>query len=111
MGLLAPDDLERCAAYIQLHFVCCVSDISTSILPLQNVHEAIKRTNIDPKVQDILEQMHAYDNIPRKKSKFQVCHSLKWVFPNQYVLKPSTWSCLSRGVFNKTLMFIGFFCT
>ncbi|XP_039396479.1 cell growth-regulating nucleolar protein isoform X1 [Mauremys reevesii] len=38
---------------------------------IQKIHEVIKKPNISPKVRNILEQMHTYDNIPRKKVKFQ----------------------------------------
>nr|XP_023962634.1 cell growth-regulating nucleolar protein isoform X2 [Chrysemys picta bellii] len=38
---------------------------------IQKIHEIIKKPNISPKVRNILEQMHTYDNIPRKKVKFQ----------------------------------------
>ncbi|NXK88288.1 LYAR protein, partial [Formicarius rufipectus] len=38
---------------------------------IQKIHEVMKKPNISPKVRNILEQMRAYDNIPRKKVKFQ----------------------------------------
>ncbi|XP_032631670.1 cell growth-regulating nucleolar protein [Chelonoidis abingdonii] len=38
---------------------------------IQKIHEVIKKPNISLKVRNILEQMHTYDNIPRKKVKFQ----------------------------------------
>uniref|UniRef100_A0A670Y850 Ly1 antibody reactive n=1 Tax=Pseudonaja textilis TaxID=8673 RepID=A0A670Y850_PSETE len=38
---------------------------------IQKIHEIIKETNINAKVRDILQQMYEYDNIPRKKRKFQ----------------------------------------
>ncbi|NXP52981.1 LYAR protein, partial [Heliornis fulica] len=38
---------------------------------IQKIHEVIKKPNISPKVQNILEQMRVFDNIPRKKVKFQ----------------------------------------
>ncbi|XP_042325834.1 cell growth-regulating nucleolar protein isoform X2 [Sceloporus undulatus] len=46
---------------------------------IQRIHETIKKTNMNPKVREILEQMYAYDNIPRKKKKFQnwMANSLK----------------------------------
>nr|XP_032631671.1 cell growth-regulating nucleolar protein isoform X2 [Chelonoidis abingdonii] len=37
----------------------------------KKIHEVIKKPNISLKVRNILEQMHTYDNIPRKKVKFQ----------------------------------------
>ncbi|KAM9580531.1 cell growth-regulating nucleolar protein isoform 1-T1 [Guaruba guarouba] len=38
---------------------------------IQKIHEVIKKPNISPKVRNILEQMRVFDNIPRKKVKFQ----------------------------------------
>ncbi|NXG19616.1 LYAR protein, partial [Grallaria varia] len=38
---------------------------------IQKIHEVTKKPNISPKVRNILEQMRAFDNIPRKKVKFQ----------------------------------------
>ncbi|KFV70139.1 Cell growth-regulating nucleolar protein [Dryobates pubescens] len=38
---------------------------------IQKIHEVIKKPNINPKVRNILEQMRTFDNIPRKKAKFQ----------------------------------------
>ncbi|NXM73495.1 LYAR protein, partial [Serilophus lunatus] len=38
---------------------------------IQKIHEVIKKPNISPKVRNILEQIRAFDNIPRKKVKFQ----------------------------------------
>ncbi|XP_043918538.1 cell growth-regulating nucleolar protein [Protopterus annectens] len=38
---------------------------------IQKVHEAINKQNVNPKVRSILKQIEFYDNIPRKKAKFQ----------------------------------------
>ncbi|XP_010293804.1 PREDICTED: cell growth-regulating nucleolar protein [Phaethon lepturus] len=38
---------------------------------IQKIHEVMKKPNISPKVQNILEKMRVFDNIPRKKVKFQ----------------------------------------
>ncbi|XP_063193430.1 cell growth-regulating nucleolar protein isoform X1 [Chroicocephalus ridibundus] len=38
---------------------------------IQKIHEVMKKPNISPKVRNILEQMRVFDNIPRKKAKFQ----------------------------------------
>ncbi|NWW46500.1 LYAR protein, partial [Pedionomus torquatus] len=38
---------------------------------VQKIHEVMKKPNISPKVRNILEQMRVFDNIPRKKVKFQ----------------------------------------
>ncbi|NXK49500.1 LYAR protein, partial [Chauna torquata] len=38
---------------------------------IQKIHEVMKKPNVNPKVRNILEQMRIFDNIPRKKVKFQ----------------------------------------
>uniref|UniRef100_UPI00398F3429 cell growth-regulating nucleolar protein isoform X2 n=1 Tax=Pristiophorus japonicus TaxID=55135 RepID=UPI00398F3429 len=38
---------------------------------MQKVHEAMNESKVSPGVREILEQMDSYDNIPRKKTKFQ----------------------------------------
>ncbi|XP_068799474.1 cell growth-regulating nucleolar protein isoform X2 [Struthio camelus] len=38
---------------------------------IQKIHEVMKKPNISPKVRNVLEQMRVFDNIPRKKVKFQ----------------------------------------
>ncbi|XP_078398118.1 cell growth-regulating nucleolar protein [Cetorhinus maximus] len=38
---------------------------------IQKIHEAMNESNVSPKVREILKQMDSYDNIPRKKAKFQ----------------------------------------
>ncbi|XP_053920578.1 cell growth-regulating nucleolar protein [Cuculus canorus] len=38
---------------------------------IQKIHEVMKKPKINPKVRNILEQMRVFDNIPRKKVKFQ----------------------------------------
>ncbi|XP_074678226.1 cell growth-regulating nucleolar protein isoform X1 [Strix aluco] len=38
---------------------------------IQKIHQVMKKPNISPKVRNVLEQMRAFDNIPRKKVKFQ----------------------------------------
>ncbi|KAM5338843.1 cell growth-regulating nucleolar protein isoform 1-T2 [Glossophaga mutica] len=38
---------------------------------IQKVNELIKRPSVSPKVRELLEQMSGFDNIPRKKAKFQ----------------------------------------
>ncbi|XP_006877341.1 PREDICTED: cell growth-regulating nucleolar protein [Chrysochloris asiatica] len=38
---------------------------------IQKINELIKRPNVSPKVRHLLEQISAFDNIPRKKAKFQ----------------------------------------
>lgn len=38
---------------------------------IQKISELIKRPNVSPKVRELLEQISAFDNVPRKKAKFQ----------------------------------------
>ncbi|KAL8207623.1 UNVERIFIED_CONTAM: hypothetical protein K2H54_060090 [Gekko kuhli] len=63
---------------------------------IQKIHEAIEKTNINPKVRDILQQMYAFDNIPRKKGKFQnwMNNSLKI---HNTVLQDEVWAIFSEA--------------
>ncbi|XP_024102072.2 cell growth-regulating nucleolar protein [Pongo pygmaeus] len=38
---------------------------------IQKITELIKRPNVSPKVRELLEQISAFDNVPRKKAKLQ----------------------------------------
>ncbi|XP_067847521.1 cell growth-regulating nucleolar protein [Heptranchias perlo] len=38
---------------------------------IQKIHEVMNKSNVSSGVREILEQMNSYDNIPRKKAKFQ----------------------------------------
>ncbi|XP_028657659.1 cell growth-regulating nucleolar protein [Erpetoichthys calabaricus] len=38
---------------------------------IQKIHEAMNRPGVNPKVAEILKQISSYDNVPRKKAKFQ----------------------------------------
>lgn len=38
---------------------------------IQKINELIKKPNVSPKVKELLEQISAFDNVPRKKAKFQ----------------------------------------
>ncbi|KAJ8262567.1 hypothetical protein GJAV_G00167870 [Gymnothorax javanicus] len=38
---------------------------------IQRIHEAMNKPGISPKLKDILSQVSSYDNVPRKKAKFQ----------------------------------------
>ncbi|XP_061439564.1 cell growth-regulating nucleolar protein isoform X2 [Rhineura floridana] len=68
---------------------------------IQKIHEAIKETNINPKVRDILEQMYVYDNIPRKKGKFQnwMSNSLKI---HSTALQDQVWGIFSQATRKET---------
>lgn len=39
---------------------------------LQKVHEAMNKPGVSAKLKDVLSQVSTYDNVPRKKAKFQV---------------------------------------
>ncbi|XP_013912973.1 PREDICTED: cell growth-regulating nucleolar protein isoform X2 [Thamnophis sirtalis] len=68
----------------------------------QKIHEIIKETNINVKVRDILQQMYAYDNIPRKKRKFQnwMANSLKI---HNTTLQDQVWDIFSEATRKETL--------
>ncbi|KAM6150199.1 cell growth-regulating nucleolar protein [Erethizon dorsatum] len=38
---------------------------------IQKINELIKKPDVSPKVKELLEQISAFDNVPRKKAKFQ----------------------------------------
>ncbi|KAG5264106.1 hypothetical protein AALO_G00272200 [Alosa alosa] len=38
---------------------------------IQRIHEAMDKPGVTPKLRDILKQVSSYDNVPRKKAKFQ----------------------------------------
>ncbi|XP_061848671.1 cell growth-regulating nucleolar protein [Colius striatus] len=63
---------------------------------IQKIHEIMKKPNISPKVRSILEQMRAFDNIPRKKVKFQnwMKNSLKI---NDSTLQDQVWDIFSEA--------------
>ncbi|XP_015680791.1 cell growth-regulating nucleolar protein [Protobothrops mucrosquamatus] len=69
---------------------------------IQKIHEIIKESNINIKVRDILQQMYAYDNIPRKKHKFQnwMANSLKI---HSTTLQDQVWDIFSEAVRKETL--------
>ncbi|XP_027681180.2 cell growth-regulating nucleolar protein isoform X1 [Chelonia mydas] len=66
---------------------------------IQKIHEVLKKPNISPKVRNILEQMHTYDNIPRKKVKFQ-----NWMVNSLNVdnsaLQDQVWEIFSEATSN-----------
>lgn len=39
---------------------------------LQKVNEAMNKPGVSAKLKDVLRQLSNYDNVPRKKAKFQV---------------------------------------
>ncbi|XP_012579697.1 PREDICTED: cell growth-regulating nucleolar protein isoform X2 [Condylura cristata] len=68
---------------------------------IQKINELTKRPNVSPKVRDLLEQISGFDNVPRKKAKFQnwMKNSLK--VHNESVLE-QVWSIFSEASSNGT---------
>uniref|UniRef100_A0A8C6YWR8 Cell growth-regulating nucleolar protein n=1 Tax=Nothoprocta perdicaria TaxID=30464 RepID=A0A8C6YWR8_NOTPE len=66
---------------------------------IQKIHEIMKKPNISPKVRNILEQMRVFDNIPRKKVKFQnwMKNSLRITDSN---LQDQVWDIFSEATRN-----------
>lgn len=67
---------------------------------VQKVNELIKRPNVSPKVRELLEQFSGFDNIPRKKAKFQnwMKNSLK--VHNELILE-QVWNIFSEASSNE----------
>uniref|UniRef100_A0A8C6QB56 Cell growth-regulating nucleolar protein n=2 Tax=Nannospalax galili TaxID=1026970 RepID=A0A8C6QB56_NANGA len=63
---------------------------------IQKINELIKKPNVSPKVRELLQQISGFDNIPRKKAKFQnwMKNSLK--VQNESVLE-QVWSIFSEA--------------
>ncbi|XP_069351915.1 cell growth-regulating nucleolar protein [Eulemur rufifrons] len=63
---------------------------------IQKINELIKRPNVSPKVRELLEQIGAFDNVPRKKAKFQnwMKNSLK--VHNESILE-QVWNIFSEA--------------
>ncbi|NXU19395.1 LYAR protein, partial [Pardalotus punctatus] len=66
---------------------------------IQKIHEVMKKPNLSPKVRSILEQMRVFDNIPRKKVKFQnwIKNSLRI---NDSTLQDQVWDVFSEATRN-----------
>ncbi|XP_046947542.1 cell growth-regulating nucleolar protein [Lynx rufus] len=66
----------------------------------QKINELIKRPNVSPKVRELLEQISGFDNVPRKKAKFQnwMKNSLK--VHNESILE-QVWSIFSEASGNE----------
>ncbi|KFU93734.1 Cell growth-regulating nucleolar protein [Chaetura pelagica] len=66
---------------------------------IQKIHEVMKKPNISPKVRNVLEQMRVFDNIPRKKVKFQnwMKNSLKI---SDSTLQDQVWNIFSEATRN-----------
>ncbi|XP_006893639.1 PREDICTED: cell growth-regulating nucleolar protein [Elephantulus edwardii] len=67
---------------------------------IQKVNELVKRPNVSPKVRELLEHISGFDNIPRKRAKFQnwMKNSLK--IHNEAILE-QVWSIFSEASKNE----------
>uniref|UniRef100_G3THA1 Ly1 antibody reactive n=1 Tax=Loxodonta africana TaxID=9785 RepID=G3THA1_LOXAF len=67
---------------------------------IQKINELIKKPNVSPKVRELLEQISGFDNIPRKRAKFQnwMKNSLK--IYNESILE-QVWSIFSEASRNE----------
>nr|XP_006216435.1 cell growth-regulating nucleolar protein [Vicugna pacos] len=63
---------------------------------IQKINELIKRPSVSPKVRELLEQISGFDNVPRKKAKFQnwMKNSLK--VHNESILE-QVWNIFSEA--------------
>ncbi|KFP76221.1 Cell growth-regulating nucleolar protein, partial [Apaloderma vittatum] len=70
---------------------------------IQKIHEVMKKPNISPKVRNILDQMRVFDNIPRKKVKFQnwMKNSLRIT---DSTLQDQVWDIFSEATRNVSLV-------
>ncbi|NXD20984.1 LYAR protein, partial [Spelaeornis formosus] len=66
---------------------------------VQKIHELIKKPNLNPQVRNVLEQIQTFDNIPRKKVKFQnwIKNSLRI---NDSNLQDQVWDVFSETAEN-----------
>lgn len=54
-------------------FVFKSSFVANLMMPLpQKVHDAMNKPGVSAKLKDVLQQVSSYDNVPRKRAKFQV---------------------------------------
>ncbi|XP_057562717.1 cell growth-regulating nucleolar protein [Hippopotamus amphibius kiboko] len=67
---------------------------------IQKINELIKRPNVSPKVRELLEQISGFDNVPRKRAKFQnwMKNSLK--VHNESILE-QVWNIFSEASSNE----------
>nr|XP_055033601.1 cell growth-regulating nucleolar protein [Misgurnus anguillicaudatus]XP_055033602.1 cell growth-regulating nucleolar protein [Misgurnus anguillicaudatus] len=66
---------------------------------IQRIHEAMDRPDIDPKLRQVLDQVSSYENVPRKRAKFQnwMKNSLKI---HGSALVEQVWEIFSSAVSN-----------
>ncbi|XP_021533272.1 cell growth-regulating nucleolar protein [Neomonachus schauinslandi] len=69
---------------------------------IQKINELVKRPNVSPKVRELLEQISGFDNVPRKKAKFQnwMKNSLK--VHNESILE-QVWNIFSEASSNEAV--------
>eukprot|EP00064_Thunnus_orientalis_P009246 superscaffoldBa00001161_g9269 len=66
---------------------------------IQRIHDAMNKPGVSAKLKDVLKQVSAYDNVPRKKAKFQnwMRNSLKIANPS---LQEEVWDILNTATEN-----------
>ncbi|XP_061109304.1 cell growth-regulating nucleolar protein [Conger conger] len=66
---------------------------------IQRIHDAMNKPGISPKLKDVLSQVSSYDNVPRKKAKFQnwMKNSLKI---HNTALHDQVWDIFSEATSN-----------
>ncbi|XP_078263342.1 cell growth-regulating nucleolar protein isoform X2 [Rhinoraja longicauda] len=66
---------------------------------IQKIHETMNDSKVSPRVREVLQQMDSYDNIPRKKAKFQnwMKNSLRII---NAALQEQVWEIFAAAVSN-----------
>ncbi|XP_007895514.2 cell growth-regulating nucleolar protein isoform X2 [Callorhinchus milii] len=64
---------------------------------IQKVHEAMDNSKVSAKVREILEQISSYDNVPRKKVKFQNWMKNSLRIQNQ-ILQEQVWEIFTTAI-------------
>lgn len=62
------------ACCINFLYVCqdCFLGFNIMLLLMQKIHDAMNKPGVSAKLKEVLSKVSAYDNVPRKKAKFQV---------------------------------------
>ncbi|XP_029804595.1 cell growth-regulating nucleolar protein isoform X2 [Suricata suricatta] len=66
----------------------------------QKINELIKRPNVNPKVRELLKQISGFDNVPRKKAKFQNWMENSLKVHNESLLE-QVWNIFSEASSNE----------
>uniref|UniRef100_A0A8C0KDJ1 Cell growth-regulating nucleolar protein n=1 Tax=Canis lupus dingo TaxID=286419 RepID=A0A8C0KDJ1_CANLU len=69
---------------------------------IQKINELIKRPNVSPKVRELLEQISGFDNVPRKRAKFQNWKKNSLKVHNESVLE-QVWNIFSEASSNEAV--------